>query len=213
MRKLIGFLILAIALISCQPQPEPAQLYDQLVVSTNAAENVNFSNYATYAIATDTIGFLSNDPQDDTIYVSSNQDDYPTTILDQIRSNLNARGFTRIDRKSSPDLGVNVTIVKDFNVFQQVIYPSYNYYPGSYYSGYYGYGSAYYYPYVSTSVYRSAVLVIELVDLKNRTPDNKVQIVWNAYLGDLYSVIDRQQETISAIDQAFKQSSFIKKGS
>jgi hypothetical protein len=204
------FALSILFLAGCHQEPDALKLYDELVVSTNFDESADFNSYATYAIPTDTIGFVSNDPEDDTIWVTSTANQFPKTIIQNVITNLNGRGFSRVAKNSNPDLGISISIVKDFNVFQQINYPSSYYYPGSYYSGYYGYGSAYYYPYITTQVYRSAVLVIEVVDLKNRTPDNKVKIVWNAYLGDLYHTVTLIDQTVAGIDQAFKQSTYLK---
>jgi hypothetical protein len=96
-----------------------------------------------------------------------------------------------------------VYVVNDLNLFQQVVYPNY------YYPSYYGYGSYYSYPYINTYAYNTGALVIEIVDLKNVTPDNKVKVIWNAYLGDVYSTIDLTQQSVDAIDQAFIQSNYL----
>jgi hypothetical protein len=210
-RKIIyAFASVFVLLTGCHREPDPEKLADQLVVSTNFDATADFGSYATYAIPTDTIGFVSNSPDDDTIWVASSSSALPREIIQSVVTNLSSRGFSRVSRNSNPDIGINVTLVKDFNVFQQIVYPSSYYYPGSYYSGYWGYGSSYYYPYVSTYTYRSAVIVIEAVDLKNKTPDNKVKVVWNTYLGDLYTTVDVEAETLAAIDQAFKQSEYLK---
>ena len=108
-----------------------------------------------------------------------------------------------MDRKENPDLGVNVYIVKDLNVFQQLVNPGY------YYPYYYGYGSYYSYPYINTYAYNTGALVVEIVDLKNVTPDGKVKVIWNAYMGDLYSALDYTQQSLEAIDQAFVQSNYL----
>lgn len=50
-----------------------------------------------------------------------------------------------------------------------------------------------------------------MIDLKNRTPDNQVKVVWDAYMGDVYSTIDRAAQSLEAIDQAFKQSPYLDK--
>jgi hypothetical protein len=84
-------------------------------------------------------------------------------------------------------------------------------YPGNYYSGYYGYNSFYYYPYIQTYVSNTGVLIIELVDLKNRTPDNKVKVIWTAHLGDVYNTLDRVKQAQSGIEEAFTQSPYIAK--
>jgi hypothetical protein len=201
-------IISVLSLSACQPEPDNGKLLDEYVVATNYDKEANFGAYATYAIPTDTIGFISN-TSNDTIIVSS-ESDFPRPVLNTIKENLDSRGYTRVDRSENPDLGINVLVVNDFNVFQQVVYPGYNY-PGNYYSGYYGYGSWYYYPYVQTTAYNTGVLIIEIVDLKNRTPDNKVKVIWDAYMGDVYNTFELIPQTIDGINQAFTQSPFIGK--
>ena len=183
------------------------KLYDELVVTTSFDPEATFDSYKTYAITTDTIGYMANNSSQEIITAS--ESDYPRPVLEAIRLNMDQRGFTRVGKNESPDLGVNVVVVNDFNVFQELVYPDPYYYPGNYYSGYYGYNSWYYYPYVNTYAYNTGVLIIELVDLKNRTPDNKVRIVWSAYLGDIYSTINLIDQTEAGIDQAFAQSAYI----
>lgn len=203
-------LLAPVFLWSCQPEPDSAALLDQLVVSTNFDPNADFREYTTFAIPTDTIGFISNN-SNDTIIVAS-KSSFPRPILAAIRSNIEARGYTCVDRTENPDLGVNVLVVNDLNVFQEVVYPGGYGYPGSYYSGYYGYGSWYYYPYINTYAYNTGVLVIEVVDLKNKTPDNKVRVVWDAYLGDIYNTLyDVKDQCVEGINQAFVQSPYFDK--
>jgi hypothetical protein len=198
--------VFAIA-IGCSPEPDSKELYDELVVSTNYDPQANFASYATFAMPTDTIGLVS-ESSDDTI-ITSSQSDFPKPVLEAILFNMTSKGYSRVARNENPDIGINVIVVNDLNVFQQLVYPDPFYYPGSYYSGYYGYSSYYYYPYVNTYAYNTGVLLIELVDLKNRTPDNKVRVIWTAYLGDIYSTISLIDQTESAIDQAFRQSPYI----
>jgi hypothetical protein len=210
MKNLI-YALTAACLLSwgCQPEPDAAKLIDDMVVSTNYDPEADFDGYLTYAIPTDTIGYISN-TSNDTILVSP-KSDFPRHVLTAIRQNLDARGYTRVAREEDPDVGINVLVVNDFNVFQEIVYPGYYGYPGNYYPGYWGYGSYYYYPYINTYAYNTGVLIIEMVDLKNRTPDNKVKVVWDAYIGDLYSTIDRLPTSARAIDQAFFQSPYLDK--
>jgi hypothetical protein len=199
-----------LVLFACEPKPDSLKLYDQLVVSTNYDNTADFTSYSTYSMSTDTIGFYSN-ASSDTIIVQHDSD-FPRPVLQQIQTNLDDRGYTRVDKKDLPDLAVNVSVVNDFNVFQQVVYPSgYGGYGGGfgyYYPSYYGYGS-YYTPYVNTYTSNTGVLIIEILDLKNETTDYKVKAVWTANMGDIYSTVDLLKETTSAIDQAFKQSPYI----
>lgn len=206
----VNFLILIsiLLLCGCRPEPNGGKLLDEFVVKTNYDPEADFKNYTTFAIPTDTIGFISNSSQD-TIIVAS-RSDFPKPVLRTIRENMRSRGYAEVPRNQNPDLGINVLVVNDFNVFQQVVYPGYNY-PGNYYSGYYGYGSWYYYPYIQTTAYNTGVLIIEIVDLKNRTPDNKVKVIWDTYMGDVYNTFDLIPQAIDGINQAFTQSPFIGK--
>lgn len=212
MRKYGAFVAILLSLFvwSCQTEPDSAELIDQMVVSTNYDPEADFSLYTTYALPTDTIGFVSNSSSD--TIITSDQSTFPGLVLDEIENNLNTLGYTRVGRDEAPDIGVNVMVVNDYNVFQELVYPGYYGYPGSYYySGYYGYGSYYSYPYVNTYAYNTGVLIIEFIDLKNKTPDNKVKVVWDAYLGDVYSTVDRDAQARDAINQAFAQSPYLAK--
>lgn len=191
---------------ACQPEPDALKLLDQLVVSTNYDNNVNFQSFDTYSIGTDTIGFVSNN-SNDTIIIQ-NKSDYPRPILQKLVANLNAAGYTRVEKNANPDMRINVYVVNDFNLFQQVVYPSY-YYP-SYYGYGYGYGSYYGYPYVNTYATNTGSLVVEVLDLKNIS-QNKVKVVWSAYMGDVYSAINVIKQSEEAIDQAFVQSPYLHK--
>jgi hypothetical protein len=204
MKNILIALATTFILYGCQSEPDNLKLFDELVVSTNFDAEASFSSYSTYAIPSDTIGFVSNRNPNDTILVSTaDNGHYPRRVLQQIMQNLNARSFTRVDRSESPDLAVNVYIVNDLNLFQQVVYPNY------YYPSYYGYGSYYSYPYINTYAYNTGALVVELVDLKNVRPGNQVKVIWNAYMGDVYSTINLADQSIKAIDQAFTQSTYL----
>jgi hypothetical protein len=211
MKKTAYFILLIFVSFSwsCQTEPDSAELIDQMVVSTNYDPEADFSAYTTYAVPTDTIGFVSNNSSD--TIITSPGSDFPRQVIKAINDNLQQRGYVRVNRSEDPDIGINVMVVNDFNVFQQVVYPNYYGYPGNYYSGYYGYGSYYSYPYVNTYAYNTGVLILEIVDLKNKTPENKVKVVWNAHMGDVYSTIDRITQSTEAIDQAFLQSPYIGK--
>ena len=204
MQKLLAIVLAGVVLWGCQTEPDNQKLFDELVVSTNFDPGATFSSYTTYAIPTDTIGFVSDTDPNDTIRVAEPRNEfYPRKVLERVMANMDDRLYRRVDRNEHPDLGVNVYLVKNFNVFQQIVDPGY------YYPYYYGYGSYYSYPYVNTYAYNTGALVVEIVDLKNVTPDNKVKVIWNAYMGDVYSALDLTQQSLEAIDQAFVQSNYL----
>jgi hypothetical protein len=203
MQKLLAIVLAGVVLWGCQTEPDNQKLFDELVVSTNFDPGATFSSYTTYAIPTDTIGFVSDTDPNDTILVADPRNEfYPRKVLERVMANMDDRLYRRVDRNEHPDLGVNVYVVKNFNVFQQIVDPGY------YYPYYYGYGSYYSYPYINTYAYNTGALVVEIVDLKNVTPDNKVKVIWNAYMGDVYSALDLTQQSLEAIDQAFVQSNY-----
>ena len=195
------YAVVMITAVACEVPPDNRKLLDEFVVSTNYDTEADFRSYATFAIPTDTIGFASN-TSNDTIMIQS-EVDFPRPVLNAIRANMTARGYERLDKTENPDLGINVTLVNDYNLFQQVVYPS------GYYSGYYGYSSYYSYPYVNTYAYNTGTLIVEIVDLKNKTPDNKVKVIWSSYMGDVYSSLDAVQQAEDAIDQSFTQSPYV----
>lgn len=201
------FILLAAALVfwGCEPEPDNLKLLDELVVSTNYDRNADFGSYSTFSLPVDTIGFISNS-SNDTILVHA-RSELVRPILTEVKTNMLSRGYTLVDKSENPDVAVNVFIVNDINLFQQVVYPNY------YYPYYYGYSSSYYYsyPYVETFVNNTGALVVEMVDLINRNPSNQVKVVWTAYMGDIINTVDRLQQSVDAIDQAFVQSPYITK--
>jgi len=204
-RAWIACICLAPLLLACEPEPDAMLLLDQLVVSTNYDTNINFETYSTYSIATDTIGFVSNQ-SNDTILVNT-KSTYPRPVLQKVVANLNSAGYTRVGRNENPDMRINVYVVNNYDLYQQVVYPNY-YYP-SYYGYGYGYGGYYGYPYVNTYESNTGSLVVEILDLKTVTPDKKVKVIWGAYMGDVYSAIDVIKQSEEAIDQAFIQSPYL----
>lgn len=209
MRKLFSIGVLMImSLLACQQEPDTLKLLDELVVSTSYDTTIDFSSYFTYSLATDTIGFVSNKNPNDTIIVHQ-ESDFPRPVLQQVELNLNNLGYTRVTKDQNPDWRINVYVINDYNLFQQVVYSSY-YYP-SYYGYGYGYGSYYGYPYVNTYAVNTGSLVVEILDLRNVTPDNKIKVIWSAYMGDVYNSIDVIKQSQKAIDQAFVQSPYLSK--
>jgi hypothetical protein len=198
--KRLAILLVILAAAGCGTQPQLAELVNDMVVLTNFDETRNYNQYATYTMPLDTIGLISNTSSNDAL-----SNDYAKMITAQIKRNLDQTNHTMVDKSESPDIGVNVLVVNDLSVSQSVVYPNY-YYPSYYgYSGYYGYGG---YGYTSYNYFLQATLVIEFVDLKNPTSGNPTS-VWVANIGDLVNSYDTSLKTKEAIDQAFKQSSFL----
>lgn len=204
--RTLGFLSFVFLMASCLAQPSVGDLVQDMVVQTNYEPAANFSAYSTYTMPLDTIGLLSN-ANSATAIINS----YSKLITAAVKRNMDEAGHQRVDLNQSPDLGVNVYIVNDVSIFQSISYPGYyggysGYYGGYGYQGYYGY------PYVNTYATSTAVLVIELADLKNVDPQtNRPRTVWVANMGDLVTSVDQDVKVVEAIDQAFKQSDYLNK--
>lgn len=196
----VFFLIgIGISLMGCEPVPGPGDLHKDLLVQTDYNGTIDFSSYNTYTLSLDTLGLISNTTTDTLIV-----DDFAKRISTEIKSNMDARGYTYVPINQNPDLGINAFVVSDFSIFQTISYPS-NY--GGYYSPYYGY----YYPVVNTYANNSVILIVQLVDFNKTTSQGRFQVVWTSYIGDLASVEDYVQKSVEAVAQAFSQSQAIGK--
>lgn len=213
MKKSLISILLIFVLLSCDQEPQSGLLarymavqtqYDQTVV--NSSSNI-FTSYSTFIIRNDTIGFVSTSSTDTVLVDGVNinvPNGYVKPVVNLIRSKISAAGFTEVTENDNPDFAINTAVLQNFSFFQTVNYPGY-------YSGYYGYYN-YYYPIITTHYSNYATLVIEIVDIKNyATFGNKYKIIWKASIGDLIATDDLRGKTLEAIDQAFLQSTFIKK--
>src|SRR5688500_13015575 len=122
MRKFkLLLLLVGFVLAACHPEPDNKLLIDDFAVATNYDPSASFASYTTYAIPTDTIGFIS-ETSNDTIIVAG-ESTYPRLVLTAINDNLQDRGYSRVAKNDNPAIGINVLVVNVFNVFQQVVYP------------------------------------------------------------------------------------------
>ena len=198
---------LMVLLLACQPKPNLNDLVKDMVVQTSYDNTINFSSFATYSMPLDTIGQIYNASPKDTIITGS----YAQLISRAVKSGLDKAGYTQVGRKQNPDLTVVTFVIRDYSQFTSVVYPSYGY-SSYYYPSNYGYGGGYYnYPYVQTYSSNTATLIIEIVDLKDRNIQNQVKIIWTANIGDVFSSPDPLQKSGEGVDQAFAQSTYIKK--
>jgi hypothetical protein len=197
--KLLLMVILAGSLVfsSCTKYPpESDRTLDALAVFTKYDTKADFSAYSTYAIS-DSIYYLS-DSDSGTISNANT-----TAVVNQIVANMNARGYTRVDRTQSPDLAFNLVV--DSKTTTTIYYPDYwwGYYPPYYYGGWYGYG--YYYPYTPyVTSYTTGTLSIEMADFKFPL-NNKIYIRWSVIIRGLVTSSHTIGEIKGSIDQAFIQ--------
>lgn len=197
-------LSLVLLLLSCRKAPDLSQLSSNFVVQTDAAKGVAFSNYKTYYIS-DTVALISASKTDTLLPAADAKQ-----IVNTIKSNMDARGYTFVHKALKPDLGINTLAVKDVNV--GVVYPGWWWgYPGYWDPWYWGWYYPYYYPWSVAYSVTTGSVIAEIIDLKNVNESQKLQVIWtmslNGALGN--SGTANLQRAIDGINQAYTQSPYL----
>jgi hypothetical protein len=200
-----------ILLSGCLGYPDADERFDDEIIITRHKEDVDFSEYKTFAISTQVIVF---EEDDDEIGREPLDQDLADQLIEATTENLEARGYTKVDKDSDPDLGVTLSIVNG----------KVTGYYGSYWGSYWGYPYwGYYYPYYYTYSYNTGTLITDMVDLKNapdlpdplpppsEDPENRLDVLWT---GLVYGVLEDNpaanlQDALEGLDQTFKQSLYI----
>ena len=205
-KLILLFLGAGLILASCTKYPPASdRLLEDLAIYTKVDLTVNFENYKTFAIVP-AIAYI--DGKDSSTLTNANA----MALINRVALDMTGRGFKQVANTAHPDFGINVTAIKNTNT--SVYYPGWYWgYPGYYppnwwgYPGY-GYGYPYYPTYVTT--YSTGTVIIDMVDFKNPTPDNKLMIRWNAYIRGLLTDTHTQADILKCVDQSFTQSPQIK---
>jgi len=116
MKKLYVIIPLAtVTFFSCRKAPDLSDLQANFIVQTNKTADANMSSYKTYFIS-DTIA-LKTDKPNDSIWVGADAQQ----LVNAVKANMNARGYTFVQRNAHPDLGLAMHAIKNLNI--GVIYP------------------------------------------------------------------------------------------
>ena len=174
------------------------------VYITNKSDNANFGTYKTYSIS-------------DSVYVISNNNfqggqatSWDVAALAAVRGALESRGYVRVPRSQSPDLGINVSRL--YNTTTNVVdlgnyWGGYGGYYDPYYWGYGGYG--YGYPSAYGLVESTEAMVsVEILDLKNAPANRTINVIWNGLIRG--SGIFNTSAVNTGVQALFEQSPYIK---
>lgn len=204
-------LIISLSLLplawGCRKEALKDELAATPAVLTLYDTNIDFGSYASFHIP-DSIGVVSDDASQPKHQGGSDAQQ----ITSKIRGILTSRGYSHVG-KNVAELGVNVTIIHQLTD----VYSSYNAgywwgYDGYWGGAYWGYAtSPYYYGYYYDYTYESGSLLIEMVDLKNAASNNKLKIIWNAEIGDIYAANIDVVSSLKYVQEAFDQSAYLKK--
>lgn len=162
---------------------------DSPVYITNYDRSVNFGQYKTFSLP-DSVIVESNDR-----YAPA-QNDISTRLVTNVANTLTAKGFQRVTKGQSADLGV--AIIRVNNQYTGIASNPYSYY-SSYWGGGYGGLGGYspYYPSYYTYQVTDQYWEIQIVDLKNAsttaTGQQQLNVIYDATvrgtdLTDLQSV-------------------------
>ncbi len=177
---------------------------DYDVVATFYDKDYSFATQKTFSIAPN-IGHITEEGEVDTTKKT-----YDNYIIQQIRSNMQIRGYQEITDPTvtSPDFLIVCIATRRNN------YVAYQSYPWWGYWGYYpGYGGYYpWYPPTTVYNYPSGSLIINLVDPKLVDENDKlIPAVWVAGINGLLDddTVNIRTRLSSDISQAFEQSPYL----
>lgn len=196
---------------SCEKDPDMGELDADLVVYTDHDSNTDFSSFQTYFLP-DSILEASG------VHASYWKDENAKMIISAVESQMNRRGYERItdpELKDQANIGLQLSYVSQTN--QVITGGGYwgDPFGGWWSSGFWGpWWSGWYYSYPVTYSYDTNTLVMEIVDLTDKSEDGtqkKLPVVWYASVSGFQynnSKINMQL-LLNGVDQAFNQSTYI----
>jgi len=174
----VGALSLVFAFAGCSKDPlaELTQEESRIYI-TNYDASANFSTFKTFSIS-DSAAVINNGQS------TKQATSVDLAFIDAVKKQMESRGYVLVDRKSNPDLAVNVSRI--YNTSTGIIRYTdyYNFYGSSWDPFYYGYaGYGYYspYSYASYSI-KEGALSVDLLDLKNAASNNRINVVFTGLI-------------------------------
>ncbi len=212
--KLYKALIVVSAMILASCYPKGPEYIEELdLVYTNYYSGFDFQAKNTYAMPDSIIkitGEIFNDPDGNhkPEFIPKATGDI---ILDQIRTNMTANGWTEVERNQNPNVLLLVSAMTTTNIFYYYDWWYYDWWYGGYYPPWGWYYPCCYYP-AYVSGYRSGSIFMQMVDPNPAISGDDVPVVWTAVFnglaeGGTASITSRAQ---AGIDQAYAQSPYLK---
>ena len=206
---MIGFAMLALTSVvlvsSCTKDPmSNLSEEESRVYITNKNNSVDFSTYKTYSIP-DSVNVVDNNS-----FRGGQATSWDLQALASVRKALESRGYVRVSRSQSPDLGVNVSRLYNTTtnvVDMQNYWGSYGGYYDPYYWGYSGYGYGYPSSYALVES-TEAMVSVEILDLKNAAANRTINVIWNGLIRG--TGIFTSPAVTTGVDALFQQSPYIK---
>jgi hypothetical protein len=198
-----------IGITGCRKDPINAlSAEERRIYITNRDESVNFSNYRTFSIADNVVvvngsssGQQSSSPADQ-------------AFIQAAAAALESRGFVRVERSASPDLGVQVSRIIRTSTGIVSIPDYYGYWDPFFWGGGGGFGPGFggwgMPPLWRTATYQvqEGMLAIDIVDIKNAQTNNNLRVIWNGMIRG--AGINNASTAGSQVNQLFEQSSYLR---
>jgi hypothetical protein len=204
MKRIIGVALLALAFSSCTKDPLNDLTEDESrIYVTNRDANARFDSYKTYSIV-DSVSLIDNGR-----FAGKETTSWDVQVIAAVQNALNARGYVKVSRSQTPDLGINISRL--YNTTTNVVdlsgyWNGYGSYYDPYYWGYGGYG----YNFPSTyGVYQSteAALSVDVLDLRNAAGNGAIKGIWNGLVRG--SGVFRNNNVTSQVQALFDQSPYL----
>ena len=141
------------------------------------------------------------------------KDESAQEILQAYATNMNNRGFVRVDDREEANLGLQVSYIKSTYYFNDYGRPEWWWnYPGYWDAPYWGNWGGWYYPYAVTYTYSTGSFITELLNLEaTQGEKEKLPILWTSYMSGLLSgsTAVNTKLAIEGVNQAYTQSSYL----
>lgn len=178
----LALIAMVMTFTSCQKDPlKGMTASESRIYITNHDANVDFANFKTFSIA-DSVGVI-----EDNQLLGKDLSDFDAMAIAAVVAEMQERGFERVNRTDSPDLGITVSRIYS-NTTGIMSYPGYwDSYGGYYDPFYWGYGGYDYYDptyygpnYYATYQVTHGALSVDVLNLKDAAANNTIRPVWSA---------------------------------
>ena len=191
----------AMGLAGCYPQG-PEYTDDLDAVYTTYDPEFDFQGHNTYAMPDKIVVDVQIENDGDTIFEYM-KPIYADPILNKIDANMAALGWSKVDVSANPDALLMPAGISSTTYI-------YYYWYCWWYGGYWGGWGWYYPPYYSVSSYTTGSLIMTLADPNTDSPINRSPVAWVGAANGLLTGNGNISRVTEAIDQAFKQSPYLK---
>jgi hypothetical protein len=206
MKPLKILTLTALAFLLTQCYPEGPQYVDEVdIVYSNYDPGYNFSAKHSFALP-DKIMKVDNDLLNG-LGPNYVKDIYASVMLDRIRQNMLANGWSQVDVSDNPDV-LLAPAAYELTTYYYDYWSYYDWWYGSYYPG-----GGWYNSYAVVQEYSTGSLIVSMVDPNDLSADDKPRVTWTFIINGLLegTTSDFNSRVTKGINQAFTQSQYLKK--